>query len=110
VADPLICAYPEDLGPIPETQFLKARSLQDQARFVTDNIRVIRALIRSHRAIGVLPDYLSRELLADHRLRATELPRGRDVWLLVQNHLRRDPAARVVIDWIRGCFQPFAKG
>lgn len=108
--NPVICAYPDDLGQIPEAQFLKARGFQDQARFVTDNIRVIRTLIRSHRAIGVLPDYLSGELLADRRLRATPLPRRRDVWLLVQNHLRRDAAARVVIDWIRVCFQEFAKG
>jgi DNA-binding transcriptional LysR family regulator len=108
--EPFVCAYPEDLGPIPETQFLKARGLHERSRFVGDNIRVIRTLIRSHRAIGVLPDYLCGELLADRRLRATRLPRGRDVWLLVQNHLRRDAAARVVIDWIRGCFHSFAKG
>jgi hypothetical protein len=27
----------------------------------------------------------------------------------VQNHLKRDPAARVVIDWIRDAFQELAK-
>jgi DNA-binding transcriptional LysR family regulator len=107
--EPLVCAYPEDLGPIPETQFLKARGLHERSRFVSDNIRVIRTLIQSHRAVGVLPDYLCGELLADRRLRATPLQRSRDVWLLVQNHLRRDPAARVVIDWIRGCFHGFEK-
>jgi hypothetical protein len=26
------------------------------------------------------------------------------VWLLVQNHLKRDPATRVVIDWMRELF------
>ena len=109
-ADPLICAYPEELGPIPETQFLKARGLHQRSRFSSDNIRVIRTLIQSHRAVGVLPEYLCGELLSDRRLRATPLPRSRDVWLLVQNHLRRDAAARVVIDWIRSCFQSFAKG
>jgi DNA-binding transcriptional LysR family regulator len=83
--------------------------LREKARFVSDNIRVVRTLIREHQAIGVLPDYLCGELLADRRLRATLLPRRRDVWLLVQNHLRRDAAARVVIDWIRGSFQGFAK-
>lgn len=106
---PLVCAYPDDLGPIPEMQFLKTRGLSDQARFVSDNIRVLRTLIRSHRAIGVLPDYLCGDLLADRRLRATQLSRGRDVWLLVQNHLRGDAAARVVIDWIRAAFQGFSK-
>jgi DNA-binding transcriptional LysR family regulator len=43
-------------------------------------------------------------LLTDRRLRATLLPRRRDVWLLVQNHLKRDPAARVMIEWVRDCF------
>ena len=108
-AEPLICSYPEELGPIPETQFLKARGLQPRSRFIADNIRVVRTLISSHQAIGVLPDYLCADLLADRRLRATLLPRRRDVWLLVQTHLKHDPAARVVIDWLRDCFQDFSK-
>ena len=109
-AAPIICAYPDDLGPIPESQFLKAKGLQEHSRFVTDNIRVIKKLIETHRAVGILPDYLCAELLADRRLRATQLPRSRDVWLLVQNHLKRDAAARLVIDWVRDCFQAFSRG
>ena len=105
----MVCAYPEDLGPIPETQFLKARGLQARSRCIADNVRVIRTLIGSHQAVGVLPDYLCADLLVDRRLRATLLPRRRDVWLLVQNHLKRDPAARAVIDWLRDCFQDVAK-
>ena len=108
--EPFVCAYPDDLGPIPETQFLSSRGWRDEARFVSDNIRVIRTLIQSYRASGVLPEYLCAPLLADRRLRATPLPRHRDVWLLVQNHLKHDAAARVVIDWLRDCFAPFAKG
>jgi DNA-binding transcriptional LysR family regulator len=108
--DPVVCTYPDDLGPIPETQFLKARGLQQRSRFVADNLRVTRTLIASRQAIGVLPEYLCGELLADPRLRATLLPRHRDVWLLVQNHLKRDAAARVVIDYLRDCFQEFAAG
>jgi DNA-binding transcriptional LysR family regulator len=107
---PVICAYPDDLGPIPETQFLKAKGFYERARFVTDNIRVIRTLIKTHQATGILPDYLCAELLADRRLRAMLLPRHRDVWLLVQNHLKRDGAARLVIDWVRDCFQELSKG
>jgi DNA-binding transcriptional LysR family regulator len=107
--EPIVCSYPDDLGPIPESQFLKARGLQQRSRCITDNVRVIRTLIRTHRAVGVLPEYICEELLADRRLRATPLPRRRDVWLLVQNHLKRDPAARVVIDWIRDCFREFAR-
>jgi DNA-binding transcriptional LysR family regulator len=107
-AEPLICAYPDDLGAIPEAQFLRAKGLQ-RARCVTDNVRVIRRLIESHQAAGILPEYSCDGLLADRRLRATLLPRRRDVWLLVQNHLKRDPAARAVIDWVRDCFQEISK-
>jgi DNA-binding transcriptional LysR family regulator len=106
-AEAIVCAYPDDLGPIPETQFLKSRGWAERPRVIADNIRVIRTLIESRHAIGVLPEYLCSGLLADRRLRATLLPRHRDVWLLVQNHLRRDAAARVVIDWLRDCFQEF---
>jgi DNA-binding transcriptional LysR family regulator len=83
--------------------------LQQRSRCITDNIRVIRTLIQTHRAVGILPEYSCGELLADRRLRVTPLPRRRDVWLLVQNHLKRDRAARVVIDWVRDCFQDFAR-
>jgi DNA-binding transcriptional LysR family regulator len=106
---PVICAYPDDLGPIPESQFLKAKGLHERARFVTGNIRVIRTLIGTHQAIGILPDFLCGELLADRRLRATLLPKRRDVWLLVQNHLKRDGAARAVIEWVRDCFQELSQ-
>lgn len=109
-AEAIVCAYPDDVGPVPETQFLKARGLHQHQRFLTGNVRVLRTLIESRQAIGVLPEFLCGELLADGRLRATLLPRHRDVWLLVQNHLKRDAAARVVIDWLRECFQAFAKG
>jgi DNA-binding transcriptional LysR family regulator len=103
--EPLICAYPEELGQIPETQFLKTKGWQPRSRCIADNLRIIRALISTHQAIGVLPDYLCADLLADRRLRATLLlPRRRDVWLLVQNHLKRDTAARVMIEWVRDCF------
>jgi DNA-binding transcriptional LysR family regulator len=106
---PIICSYPEDLDLTPEAQFLKANGLQQRSRCVTGNVRVIRNLILTHRAVGVLPEYLCADLLADRRLRATPLPRGRDAWLLVQNHLKRDQGARMVIDWVRDCFQQFSR-
>jgi DNA-binding transcriptional LysR family regulator len=106
---PVICAYPDELGPIPESVFLRAKGLQARARCVADNVRVVRTLLKSYQAVGVLPEYFCGELLSDRRLRATLLPRRRDVWLLVQNHLKRDPAARVVIDWIRDAFAEFAR-
>lgn len=101
--EPIVCAYPDELDAIPEAQYLRAKRLRNR-RVVTDNVRVIAALIASRQAVGVLPEHSCAALLADPGLRATLLPKRRDVWLLVQNHLRRDPAARLTIDWVRRCF------
>lgn len=106
--EPVLCAYPDELGAIPEMQFLRMK--QAHARCVTDNVRVIRNLIRAHQAAGVLPEHVCADLLGDRRLRATLLPGRRDVWLLVQNHLKRDPATRLTIEWIRRCFSDLARG
>ncbi|WP_234679168.1 LysR family transcriptional regulator [Bradyrhizobium monzae] len=106
--EPVLCAYPDELGAIPEMQFLRTK--QARARCVTDNVRVIRSLIRSYQAAGVLPEYVCADLLGDRRLRATLLPKRRDVWLLVQNHLKRDAATRLTIEWIRRCFGDLAQG
>ncbi|BBB98939.1 MULTISPECIES: LysR family transcriptional regulator [Bradyrhizobium] len=103
----MLCAYPDELGGIPEMQFLRAKRLR--ARCVTDNVRIIQTLIQSHHAVGVLPEHSCAALLTDRRLRATLLPKRRDVWLLVQNHLKRDAATRVTIDWLRACFQDAAQ-
>ena len=101
---PLVCRFPEELDHTPDARYLAAKGLHDKARCVTGDYPVMRELIRSHAAVGILPDYLCAELLDDRTLRATLLPTRRDVWLLVQDHLKRDPAARLVIDWIRDCF------
>ena len=105
--EPMLCVYPDELGAIPEMQFLRTKKVR--ARCVTDNVRVIRNLIRAHQAAGVLPEYVCADLIGDHRLRATLLPRRRDAWLLVQNHLKRDAATRVTIDWVRVCFQDMSR-
>lgn len=102
--EPVACVYPDELEAIPEQQFLRAKRLKN-VRCVTDNVRIIKTMIQSHHAVGVLPEHSCGELLADRNLRATLLPRRRDVWLLVQNHLKRDPATRATIDWVRACFQ-----
>ena len=81
-ADAVTCAYPDELGAIPEMQFLRAKRLR--ARCVTDNVRIIHKIIQSHQAVGVLPEHSCADLLTDRRLRATLLPKRRDVWLLVQ--------------------------
>jgi DNA-binding transcriptional LysR family regulator len=106
---PIVCAYPDDLGPIPESRFLTSKGLQERARRITDNIRVIKSLIKTHHAVGVLPEYFCQDLISDRRFVASLLPQKRDVWLLVQNHLRRDPAARIVIEWVREAFAQFAR-
>jgi DNA-binding transcriptional LysR family regulator len=103
------CCYPEQFDRSPETEFLKSRGLQSAARCITDNARVIRNLIRTRSAVGILPDYLCGDLLADPRLRATPVPRRRDTWLLIQSHLKGNSAARIVIDWIREQFTLMAR-
>ena len=105
----LVCCYPERLDRSPETEFLKSRGLQSAARCVTDNARVIRNLIGSRSAVGILPDYLCADLLADPRLRATPVSRRRDTWLLIQSHLKGNSAARIVIEWIRERFTLMAQ-
>ena len=104
-AEAVVCSYPRDLQDIPESKFLRAKNLTPQSRCITDNARVIRGLIRSSRGVGILPEYSCADLLGDERLRITLLPQRREVWLLTQTHLKRDPVARVAIDWIRDCFK-----
>jgi DNA-binding transcriptional LysR family regulator len=101
---PVICGYPDDLDNTAEMAFLKAQGLKSRSRCITDNLRVIRQMVQSHQAIGILPEHVCGSLLADRRLRATLLPRRLEVWLLVQNHLKRNPASRVVIEWMRELF------
>lgn len=106
-APDFVCAYPDALDDIPEQQVLKQRKLIDAARCITDNVRVMSELLRSGQAAAVLPEHACRDLLSDRTLRITQLPRRRDIWLLVQTHLKRDPAARVIIDWLRDCFADY---
>jgi DNA-binding transcriptional LysR family regulator len=106
--DPVVCGYPDDLDETQESIFLITHGFKARTRCITESPRVIRKLIQSHAAVGVLPEYMCGDLLADRNLRATLLPQRRDVWLLVQNHLRRDHATRVVIDWMRELFGKLA--
>jgi DNA-binding transcriptional LysR family regulator len=104
-SEPIICAYPPDLETIPEARFFEARGLQRRARCVTDNLRIVRTLLRTQGAVAMLPHYACDDLRADRALRVTPLPVRREAWLLVQPHLRRDQAARIVVDWIRDIFR-----
>ncbi|HKU97252.1 MAG TPA: LysR family transcriptional regulator [Vineibacter sp.] len=104
---PVVCAYPEDLAFTPESRHLEAAGLQGTARLVTDRARIIRALVASGNAVGILPEYLCGDLRGNPALVSTRLRETRPIWLLVQNHLKRDQAAQAVVAWLRGCFAPF---
>jgi DNA-binding transcriptional LysR family regulator len=101
--EPIVCAYPDDFDETSESRFLERMRLKSSARCVCANGRVVRHMIQSRTAVGILPAYLCSDLLADKNLRASQLKHPREVWLLVQNHLKRDPAARELITWIRQC-------
>jgi DNA-binding transcriptional LysR family regulator len=85
-----------------------ARRLHGRARCIVDNLRTVRALLKTHSVIGILPKYACTDLLSDPLLHATPLPVELDAWLLVQNHLKRDRVARVVINWLRDSFSAFS--
>ena len=104
---PIVCAYPEDLAFTPESRHLDAAGLQGTARLVTDRARIIRALVVSGNATGILPEYLCADLRGNPALIATRLREMRPIWLLAQNHLKRDQAAQAVVAWLRGCFSAF---
>ena len=105
---PIVCCFPEELDHTPESQCLLARRLYSQGRCITENSRVVYALIKAHAAIGILPGHMCAELLRDRRLRATPLATRQEVWLLVLNHFKRGPTARAVIDWVRDSFSALA--
>jgi DNA-binding transcriptional LysR family regulator len=107
---PTICAYPDDLDDTPETKYLIAQNLKANARCISANGHVIRRMVQSHTAIGILPAFLCADLLSDSGFRVTKLPQPREVWLLVQDHLKRDTSARTMIDWIKTCFAATVAG
>ena len=100
----LVCCYPEDLADTPEMRFMVGAGVATRARVTTRALPAMRQMIETRACAGVLPSFLCRDLLDDDTLRVQRLPQTRGVWLLVQRHLKDDPATRAVIDWIRGCF------
>ena len=100
----LLVGYPDELDTTPEYQYLESADLIGQARCLTKNNLLIQALIESGRCRGILPGYMSAELLERDDLKVTRLAQTREVWLLLQPHLKDDPGARIVVDWVRDCF------
>ncbi len=101
--DLVVCAYPEDLDHTPESRFLMKRGLQNRARCRTKNVLVTTRLLASGRCAAVLPSWVCSDLHDDASLRLTRLPEKRSAWLLIQRHLKDDPATRLLVDWIREC-------
>ena len=103
----LVCSFPADLEGTPESQYLAQLGVGNRLRCTTKNFLVARTLIRTRRCAGVLPAFLCADLLEEPSLRVSRLPKDRDAWLLVQPHLKDDPATRAVIDWIKSCFEDY---
>lgn len=95
-----VCAYPTDLEGTPEMKALDDLNLTGAKRLRTSNLGVIRAVLRAGAGSGVLPDYCSADLRDTAGLTVTPLKASREAWLLIQPHLKTQPAARLVIDWI----------
>lgn len=93
-----VCAYPEELVGTPEMQALAAAGLAAAPRLRIANLQVIRTVIAGG-GVGVLPDHAASGLDAIGAT-STPLAARREVWLLIQPHLKDDPLARIVIDWI----------
>lgn len=104
----LVCAYPADLDGTPEMKALDALNLTGAKRLRTSNLSIIRAILRSGTGSGVLPHYCAADLHGDADLRVMPLEASREVWLLIQPHLKTQPAARLTIDWIAERFSTLA--
>jgi len=101
----LVCAYPQDLDQTPESQFLMNAGLHRRARCTSKNLFVIKKLVQSRQCSGVLASYMCADLMKDEGFRVSKLPLRRSVWLLVQTHLKHDPATRAVMNWIKDRFK-----
>ncbi|MFZ2101703.1 MAG: LysR family transcriptional regulator [Oricola sp.] len=99
----LVCAYPENLDETPEMLELARLGLREKARFVSNSASAIRAVLASGNAVAVLPA-LGGDLASIPTLRRTPLDQDREAWLLIQPHLKKDAATRLVADWIGECF------
>ena len=100
----VVCTFPEDLADTPESQYLEKAGIQYKARIRTKNYLVIKRLILSGGCTAILPGFICTDLLSNPAYKVTRLPDSREVWMLVQRHLREDPATRAIIDWIKECF------
>jgi len=102
--EPLLVAYPEALIDMPEMTEMFDRVGNRNPRIETSDLNLIRAILTSGRAIGVLPEVMTRALAARPDLMVTPIAGARDIWLLSQPYLRDDPAARELSAWLPTLF------
>ena len=100
----LVCSYPDELQNTPEMRFLATTPWHQRARVTTPTLPAMRRMIETGGCAGILPSFMCKDLLDDPRWRAQQVPEDREIWLLVQPHLKDDAVTRAVIDWIRACF------
>ncbi|XWN33523.1 MAG: hypothetical protein ROR55_10850 [Devosia sp.] len=67
------------------------------------SLLVIKALVASGRAAGILPTFVCADLVEDAEVRSTRLPITREVWLFVQPHLNDELLTRAVIGRVKKC-------
>ena len=77
---------------MPEMLQLKAKNFSQKLSLKTTNARLIRSIIKDQGGTGVPPQHLSAGLLKDERLTVTPLTARREVFMLLQPHLKSDPA------------------
>lgn len=99
VAPDFLCDYPEPLAHTPEAQAMREVAAAPR-RMVTTAPALIRAHLATGRASGVLSSLYLGDLAARPDLEVTELAARRDVWLLIQPHLKDSAPARRVVDWL----------
>ncbi len=103
-SEPLHIAYPQELDFSPESQFLMNIGLHDKARCKTKNLLIIKRMLLDGQCCGVLPGFMCAELKNDRRFLMRPLPFTREVWLLIQPHLKDEAPARALIDWVKDSF------
>ena len=102
--DACLIAYPEALIDMPEMVALFETAGNRNPRIETTNLNLLRDVLSSGRAIGVLPDIMARELSDQADLSVSPLRVSREVWLLSQPYLRDDALARELASWCSNLF------
>ena len=89
--EPVICGYPDDLDGSSEIRFSEGGGSQDANPMHNGQSSRDTGADSSHRRSAYCPSTFAAHYWPIG-FRATLLPRRLEVWLLVQNHLKRNPA------------------